>query len=147
MSILVEAADRVLAKLEANKVALNLGATFYGDQLRLPARFTACVEPDSDKADLQQGSMHRRVLRTVTVYVLLYDTAVQSTESNRRESDQKAEEIETLLNSDATLGGLFTHCYVTAIESGYDRKDGQLVRANRITLEGKKHSDPLPSMS
>lgn len=147
MSLLVAAADKVKEKLEANKTALHLGAIFYGDQAKLPARFNACVEPDSDKAELQGQGMHRRVKRVVTIYVLLYDTAIQSTENNRRESDEKAEEIEALLNSDATLGGLFTHCYVTAVESGYDRKEGTLVRANRITLQCTLHSDPLPMMS
>jgi hypothetical protein len=141
MSLLVEATDAVMALLEAKKVALSIGGVFYGDQARLPHRWTVCVEPGSDMAELQGG--FRRVKRVVTVYVLIYSNAIQSTEDNRRDSDVKAEEIEKELNSDSTLGGIFTHCYVTANESGYSIKDGKQVRSSRLTFEGTRNSHPL----
>lgn len=143
MSLLVTTADALKAKLEAKKSELALGSVWYGDQLRVPDRFTVCVEPGTDEAELQGG--FRRVTRVVTVYVLVYDTAIQSTESNRREADAKSEEIEAELNSDPTLGGIFTHCFVKSNESGYSIKDGRQVRSNRITFEGTKKSDPLPT--
>lgn len=142
MTYLVAAADAVMTLLTNAKTDLGLGAVFYGDQTKIPSRFTACVEPDSDKAQLQGG--FRRVDRTVVIYVLLYDSAIQSTSDNRRESDVKAELIENLLNKNAYLEG-FTHCYVTSIESGYAIKDGSVMRSNRITYECTRKSDPLPT--
>ena len=138
---LVAACKAVEEKLKENQVSLGLGAVYYGDQRRIAQKFTACIEPGEDRAELQ--GMMRRVTRTVTVYILLYGVLISAEDASREATDEVAEAIEALLNQDSTLGGLFTHCYVTLVESGYSPKDGSMVSTCRITFQCTRNSDPL----
>ena len=142
MTKLYEVADKVKALLVANKTSLGLHSVFYGDQEKLPGNFVACVEPDTKKTE--HKGMARTVNREFVLYIILYAASVKSPEINRRDADVKAEDIETLLNQDLTLGGLLLSSKVTEVASGYSTKEGVLVRSNRITFTGTT-TDRLPS--
>jgi hypothetical protein len=139
---LVTVADVLVAKLEASADSLGLTDVFFGDQDLIPRSPAACVEPGDKTRDLQGAT--RRTENVFTIYILVYHSEVRSPQSNRKDADTLAEAIESLIHSDATLGGLVRHCYVTQVQSGYARKQNALMRSSRITFEARNMTQ-LPS--
>lgn len=132
-----EIAEALVTKLETNKVSLGLADVFYGDQEKLPSTPIACVEPDTKTNTL--SSAQRKVQIEFQVFILLYHSAVQSPEANRRDSDQLAADIETLIHADRTLlrpdlTDRVIHCMIESVASGYVTKSNTLVRASRLTF-------------
>lgn len=138
--------QKVIAYFESKQANGLLGqedwGVYYGDQQKLPKRITACIEPNTKVTDLTGAT--RMVDRRYEVFVILYFTAVQSGQLNRREVDTISEEIETHLNVDPRLGGEVIHSYVTELASGYSTKDGALVKSSRLTFTAIS-KDRLPS--
>jgi len=140
---LVAVADVIYDKLTANMESLGLAGVLYGDQELLPSSPIACVESDNKTRDLRGAT--RRTDNVMTVFVLLYHSEVRSPQSNRRDSDLLAERVEALLHLDPTLGGIVTHSYATQLTSGYVVKNGQLLRASRITFQATSVTSLPPS--
>lgn len=137
---LSEVCTYVFNKLDAsaNKIAIGYLAVFYGDQDKLPTTPMICIEPDRKVRTL--NGVPRRTLVEFRVHVILYHSGVTSPQTNRRDADEMAEEIEALLHADPRLGAsagtqLAVNSLVTSIESGYVTKAGSLVRASRLTFD------------
>lgn len=139
---LVTLADTVVQMLQNNSSTLGLADVCYGDQQRIHVTPLACVEPDAKNTNLKGAP--RTVDRIFTIYVLLYHAAVTSPQVNRRDADVTAEAVETLLNSDAQMGGLVIHSMVENLESGYVTRNNTLFRASRITFRARS-MDRLPN--
>lgn len=118
-------------KLETNKVSLGIGKVFYGDQNLIPSTPIACVEPSQKIQEYKPTNMYRQ---TLTAYILLYESTVQSPQANRKSADDLAEAVEALVHADRTLGGKVITAIVSSIESGYSTKQNTLVRASRLLV-------------
>lgn len=125
--------DYLFNLINTNKAALTLEAVYYGDQDRLPVTPVACVEPNEKARELK--GVPRKTDVTIEVFIFVYHSEVQSTQVNRRDADLMAENIETLIHADRTLGGNVIHNFVTRVESGYARKSNTVVRASRLTVQ------------
>ena len=130
--------DALQAKLEAVREEYGVSQTSYGDQVKLPGGNIVCFEPDTKAVELK-GAQFKTEL-TFTVYIIVYTASIQSPEMNRKESDELAEKLEVLFNSDVQLGGLLIHGYVSEVASGYSTKDNSIVRSNRLTYTGISQS-------
>jgi hypothetical protein len=128
--------------LETNKVALTLSDVYYGDQQKIPRTPTACVEPGEKRREL--NGMPRRTEVIFENYILIYYNKVGTFEENRVADDLLAEAIETLVHTDAEMGGLTIDSMVTRIESGFQLKSNTLFRAARLTVEARSQVQ-LPS--
>lgn len=132
MTTHVEIAKAVQSKIEGMQEDFGIADVFYGDQ-PFPRTPTVCVETGPKTSELNAAP--RRAERSHTVYVLLYHNDLSTPATNREENDALAESLETLLNSDRTLGGLAVHCMVTSLEPGYAVRDSTIYQATRITFE------------
>lgn len=135
ISSLVEFADATKTLLEDYQEELEIHSIFYGDQQKLPGTPVVCIEPDTKANDLV-GSP-RAVNVRFTVQILVYTAAINSPQINQRDADVLAEKIEDILHLDPQLGERVIHCMVDSIQSGYARKSGTLVRANKIQFSGQ----------
>ncbi len=135
---LVVVTQALVDKLTNNMVALGLGAVYYGDQERITTTPVACVEPVNKQNNLDMGAASRLLNPVISVTIILYHSAVASTQSNRHDADAFAEAIETFVNIDRTLNNgvvgndIIIHGYVTGIESGYVTKGNTVMRASKI---------------
>lgn len=130
--------DCLIANADTLGVDSNKGI-FYGDQNQIPITPALCVEPDN-KAQDYKGTGTSRYRQIFTVYVLCYHSKVQSPQSNRKDADTMAEKIQAVLHIDRTYGGIVVDMYVSSIASGYAPKEGELMRASRLTLTGQSQT-------
>jgi hypothetical protein len=124
--------------LVQNQTPLGLEAVFYGDQIKIPVTPTACVDTGT-KARAYDG-VPRRTMNQVTGYVIVYHSLVQDIQKTRKEVDQLAEAIETLIHADSTFAGNFIDTLVTQIESGYMNRSQVQYRSSRLTVTGRSQS-------
>lgn len=128
--------------LNTNKVSLGLQDVFYGDQARIPRTPVACVETGDKSVELNGAP--RRVMATMTNYVIIYHASVASPQGNRRDNDALAETIETLINSDAQMASSVIDSLVRAVEYGYAERTNTIYRTSRLTIEARQQ-EQLPS--
>lgn len=128
--------------LTTNQGPLGLQDVFFGDQTRIPRTPAACVEPGDKNRTL--NGIPRRTQVDFTIYIILYLYRVKDAEAVREESDLVAEAIETLIHTDARLGGHVIDSIVTSVESGYQQKGNSLFRASRLTI-GARSQVQLPA--
>lgn len=134
MTTLVVLSNKIKEVIEALPSTLGIARVDYGDVDRVTEAVQACVEPEVKRTELRTVG-GRGVTRTVRIFVFIYFSYVTDPSLNREHSDQVAESVELALNLDPTLDGLVLNGLVTEVASGYSRKDGIAVRANRLTYE------------
>jgi hypothetical protein len=127
----------VLGQKVADILILSMDTTglqlvLYGDDDRSPVTPCAVIETGSKHRDLE--GIPRRVLNTMTVYIMLYLERIQDAQLNRKQAETLAEDVETQLHADAQLGGLVIHSFVTDVEYGYATRNGINVSAARMTF-------------
>ena len=132
--------DYTIALLKAHP-ELGLLDVFYGDQDFLPRNPAACVEPNR-KAQQLKGAP-RRTNVDLSVFVILYISAISDTQKNRRDADVLSEAVEVVLHLDAQCAQQVIHSLVTSNESGWATKSGTPIRASRLTFEATSQ-DQLP---
>lgn len=132
-----EVAKKLIDIVKDNAVALgvNTDDVYYGDQNNIPRTPSVCIDPGDKKRDLNGAP--RRVMTTMTNYIIVYHNQVASMQEVREDSDELGETIETLVHADPTLGGIAIDSLVTSIESGYLQRDRALFRASRLTVEAR----------
>lgn len=130
--------------INTNLEPLGVAAIFYGDQAKIPVTPTVCVDTDT-KVRVINGTS-RRTENTLTAFVIIYHSKVQDNQVTRKEADQLAEAIETLIHGDSRLGGLVIHSLVTTIQSGYAMRSNTQYRSSRLTVQGISQS-LLPNMT
>lgn len=135
---LADFTDAVYNLFDGKLSDLGIRAIFYGDQNRIPTTPALCVEPD-DETSVYKGAP-RMMLVTFRLYLLVYHSAITSPQENRRNSDTLAKDVKAVANADPTLGGLLIDSYVSNVASGYVVKDRTLMRASRITFEGRSQA-------
>lgn len=136
----VTLAQIIETKLKDNATPLGLAAVYYGDQERIPFTPAVCIEPGGKNRRLNGAP--RRTEVDLTCYIIVYLYNIASPEDVRLADDSLAEDIETLLHTDAQLrdGSLVPQVIdsmVTSIESGFQPKRNSLFRASRLTFEAR----------
>lgn len=131
--------DKIKAACIANdivtstNVALAADDVYYGDQEKFPRTPSVCVDPGNRQRALQGVSY--RTDNNFTIYILVYHAMLQDNQVTRKEVQQLAEAIETLLHADPTLGGNVIHSFCSLNESGYVYRNSTMYRTNRMTFE------------
>jgi hypothetical protein len=116
------------------KESLGIIDVFYGDKALIRSVPTVCVEP-SMKAIVPTNTQFTAV-RVFEHFVIIYHSRVTDEEARKKETDEVAEAVEDLLNTDKTLDGLVYSGFVTEVTPGYAERGGMMV-ATRITWVGR----------
>lgn len=128
-------ASAVKALLDAD-TTLGLREVYYGDQEKIPATPSVCVEPSLLSRELAGIGGKGQTQNQFVVYVICYLAKIQDEQITRLASDQLAEAIMDVLHSSITMSGTVVHGFVTAVEYGYTRRTGALSRVARLTWTG-----------
>jgi hypothetical protein len=145
MTTLVEVAKYIEGTiLKEHQEELGLNDVLYGDQAPAGSRI-ACVETGTKQNEIDGASMPRRVMRTYTVYILIYHNDVKFPSQNREDNDKQAEAVENLIHADKKLGGLINQtCLVTSVEAGYAARGSTIFQTSRLTVQATS-LEMLPS--
>jgi len=135
-------ADYILDLLRSNQEELGLKGVYYADRAKIPFTPIACVEPAEKAREL--NGVPRRVMTTISVAIIVYTTAITTTEINQRENDKLSEDIEELIHRSPTLDGLVIDSLVVSIESAYLARANSIYRASRLLVEARQQVQ-LPS--
>jgi hypothetical protein len=68
--------------------------------------------------------------------MMLEHGKIQSTEINKKESEELSELVEAKLHEDLTLGGLVIFGYISSIDPGVRLRESEMIRATRLTWDG-----------
>jgi hypothetical protein len=108
---------------------------FYGDQQLIPVTPTICVESGPRQRILNNTGLATEI--DFTTFFLVYHGKLQDSQLNKLECDQYAEQVEVILHSDMQMGGLVIFGLVTVIDPGIAMRSGTMMRATRITWNGR----------
>lgn len=144
-----EVSQRMFDILTANKTTLVTAgwladdehSIMYGDQDRLHVTPMVCIEAGTTARAIGGVAPGGRLTNTFECYVLYYHSVVQDIQLNKKQSEQGAEAIASLFDSNLLLdlsgdGGIVIHGYFTSIDPGYSLKQGTFYRACRLTWNG-----------
>jgi hypothetical protein len=126
-------ANYIFTMMQDNATALGVEDVWYGDQTLLPKTPAICVSP-GDKKRIFQGSSYR-TLNTFETYVMVYWGQIQDIQANLHSCTNLADDIETLVHSDLTLGGNVFSVICMQNQPGIANKQGALLVGARLTFE------------
>lgn len=109
----------------------------YGDQQLIPRTPFVCVETGPMRSELA-GTAYM-LQNDMTVYLMVYHVNLRDPDGEqmtRKECDQMAYDLRTLLHSDKTMGGLVIHGHVTNMDPGYAQRQNKLLKMTRISWSG-----------
>lgn len=109
----------------------------YGDQQLIPRTPFACVETGPMISELAGAPYMMQ--NDITVYLMVYHVNLKDPDGEqmtRKECDQMAYDLRTLLHTDKTMGGLVIHGHVTRMDPGYAQRQNKLLKMTRITWSG-----------
>jgi hypothetical protein len=125
--------QRIVDVLTESADELTLKGVFYGFQQLIP-EFPA-ISVESGRKFRGGSSTHRFEIR-FSVLMMLEHGKIQSTEINKKESEELSELVEAKLHEDLTLGGLVIFGYVSGIDPGVRLRESEMIRATRLTWDG-----------
>jgi hypothetical protein len=125
--------QRIVDILTESTDELALKGVFYGYQQLIP-EFPA-ISVESGRKSRGGNSTHRFEV-TFSVLMMLEHGKIQSTEINKRESEELSELVEAKLHEDLTLGGLVIFGYISSIDPGVRFRESEMIRATRLTWDG-----------
>jgi hypothetical protein len=117
----------------ANKTALGVVDTWYGDQTLLPHTPALCVAPGNKQRTFQGVPL--RIQSTFETYVMVYFAIIQDIQQNLHGATTLADSVELLIHSDIRLGGNVVSCLCVQNEPGMITKSGNLVIGARLTFQ------------
>jgi hypothetical protein len=126
-------ANAVLSAITAQKVALGIQQTYYGDQTQLPQTPAVCVSPGNKNREFQGASL--TTMNTFETYVYVYFGKVQDVQANLHAAQTLADAIEPVVQTDQTLGGIVIWTLCIQNEPGMINKMGSLMMGNRMTFQ------------
>lgn len=136
--------DHLFTLMDANKgnFVPVVQDVFYGDQKRIPRTPSITVAGSQKTREL--AGAPRRTLNTFNVFINVFFCDVRDTEVNHRASDRLAEDVETLIHADITLGGLVINSLVALNEPGFLNRDTSKFRGSRLVIQAtSKTSLPM----
>ena len=134
MTTLVDVCKSIQLLTEGVSSTYQIKRVDYGDVDRVTESIQVCVDPEFKRTELRTIG-NRGVTRIFRVNVVVYFSFITNPSYNREYCDRLAEQLESIYNADPTLGGKVMNGLVTEVGSGYARKDGITVRANRLLYE------------
>ena len=136
--------DEVLALairdlIVANKIDLELDDVLYGNHVLIPSGNSVIVSAPGKRRQLAGvASPGGRTLNTLSVVIELNRSKVGSEEEQRIATDNCATNIEVLLHSDTTIGGIIIHGFVNQVDRGETNTSGNgMFRTVRMLFEGQ----------
>jgi hypothetical protein len=137
-------AQRIKLLFDDNKLALvgTDGMIFYGDQSRIPATPSLCVEAGQTARTLAGVGGNGRVENALTCDIFYYYARVEEVQVSKLTVEQGGEAIVDLLDQNPTLarggdGGIVIHGFIDLIDPGYAIKNKTLWHAVRLRWTGK----------
>lgn len=115
--------------------AIPFEDVWYGDQNLIPRTPAAAVEPGARGREWAGTS--RSSMNTFVVDVIIYHSQLEDVNLTRQEALELAEDVEVLLHSDPTLGGLVIDSLCTSLEPGYAERGNILLQATSVRWEGR----------
>jgi hypothetical protein len=135
-SSLVDVTDAIVTLLKGPTAAsLGLKDVWYGDDDLIPN--TPAINVTGNNKNTELAGTGHLVYTNHTVYLTVFHSRLDAPQVTRRESDLLAEEVEALLHSDPTLGGLIIFGYVSALETGVASRGQVIMRSSRLTWTGQ----------
>jgi len=129
--------DWAYARYTDPTLAASLGFdpanVFKGDQLKIRAFPTLCIEPGPKRRNMYGAQ--RQMETRVTLLFIIYVGKVQDPETNQAQATTYGELIEADLHEHAQVGGNAIHSYVTELDPGYATRAGDVLRACRLTFD------------
>lgn len=112
-------AQYIFDLIEANKGDLGIQAVYYGNQIMIPNASAAVVTAMGKRRDLAGVSAPGgRTMNTLNVNIAMHWSKVGSEDIERKAADDHATDLETLIHSDVTCGGIIIHGFITSVERG-----------------------------
>ena len=131
---LVAIVDYQIDLLKSNAGLLGLNEVYYGDQNLIATVPAVCVEGQRKTRDMSGTSFRSENLLRTTL--LVYYSQMQDVNATQRDVEILAEQIEEVLHTDQTMGGLVVHGRVIELEPGYAVRERVYLRACRMTWQG-----------
>lgn len=112
-------AQAIQAILETNKVTLGLDDVFYGNQRMLPRASSAVVIAEGKARQLAGVTAPGgRTMNELMVSIDIHRSKVGVEADEREAVDEIATDVETLLHSDTTIGGIIIHGFIRSVQRG-----------------------------
>lgn len=143
--------DTVLAQaiyniIVANQATLLLDDVLYGNHVVIPHASAAVVVAAGKSRSLVgvQGP-GGRTDNTLSVEIHLHWSKVGDETTERKNADDRATALETLIHQDTTVGGIIIHGFVNQVNRGETEfVNGGMFRSVRMTFVGTTRTN-LPS--
>lgn len=137
----VVVAEAILALIEANKSTLLLDDVLYGNHTYIPRASAAVVQALGKRRQLAGVSAPGgRTENQLIVGIQLHWSKVGNEATERRAADSRGTEVERLIHTDTTLGGIIIHGYITETDRGESQLgtvgDNSMFRSVMMTFVG-----------
>jgi len=120
--------------LKAGKTQLGLEDVWYDITGLVPRTPAILIEPDTKTRELTNTGF--QTLNTFSVAVIIIHSRMASNSITNAECLKLAEDVESYIHTDRTLGGILIHSYVISIEQGSVTQQKVLLRATRLVWNG-----------
>lgn len=108
-TVVAEAIKNILI---ANKSDLGVDVVYYGFQNKIPSGLGIIIEPQEKERELSGvAGPGGRAMNTMRFIIWVHNSIVGNEEDERFRVDRLAEDVETLVHQDTTLGGIIIHGY------------------------------------
>lgn len=134
-----DVAEAIRALLEANKDDLELNDVLYGNHIMIPRASAAIVMPLGRRRQLAGvAGPGGRTLNQLIVGVDVHWSKVGDEETERKNADNRGSNVEAMLHSDTTLGGIVIHGFVTQVDRGESQfANNSMFRSVRMVYEAQ----------
>lgn len=150
-SSLIVVTQKIYDILEANLVAIETDANdlYWGDQTKIPRVRACCVDPVEQTIGLTGAGATPRIDIIHEVHIILYSAMMTDSQTNRKESDNYAEQVKNVLHTPGlgltnSIGnnGVVLSGNVIRVNFGYAKRG--TLRAARLVWQGMSKTSIVP---
>lgn len=131
---IVTVADAVKARLESNATSLGLKGVWYGETKLIPYTPAVSVNVNYKNRELIQTARTTKVTFELEIYI--FHSALDAPGVTKRDCDLKSEEVEAVLHTEPTYGGILIHSFVYNTAPGYYQAGAKMLRTSKIRWQG-----------
>jgi hypothetical protein len=127
----LDVAEALVALLDANKDNLGVARVYLGDQNLVPTYPAIMVQSGPKRRGIATIRQYEIDFRT---YISVLHGKIGEAEANEAAVTKLAEDVEDVLHSDRTLGGIVTtQTWVEAVDPGRRIVKSEHIRTTRLT--------------
>lgn len=130
-----EITQKLVDIIDQSKALLGIHAVYFGDQNLIPDFPSVVCESFVKDRVLAESGFHYHL--TIQAGIIIYHGKIQASEITKKETEELAEDVESLVMQDNTLNGLIIHGFVSRIQPGVSIKNEVMLRASRLTYEAE----------